>query len=392
MDGIKTYLKNISIENFLSLHNVILPLKPLTVLVGPNASGKSNILNALVLLMNMMETEDPPPSHIIKDRIWAGGAETVKIGIEADIHGNRVSYCIELKPDERQRIAHENLKVNDIEVISVKDGKGRVRDENDSNPVDYKSNKIALKSAGDYGNKPITNNIREFIRNWSFYDIDPLQIRNWKNIIQLGSFIGGPTITERLDSKGVNLCGLLSDWYENAKDQFQSVNNVLSKGFKANIKLDAEEKDKEEGYELVLLEGDLNSIPMEKGSDGTLRLIAYQALKNQADLPSLIAIEEPEQNFHPAWLKILNNILIQLSKKTQVIITTHSSQLLDTFSADDLNNNLNVLLLRNVPGIGTEVISLDEIQQKRESLKSWIKEFGIGSAIFDSELLQDLEV
>ena len=50
----KVFLEKIHIKNFLSLRDVGLPLKPLTVLVGPNASGKSNILNALGLLNRMM--------------------------------------------------------------------------------------------------------------------------------------------------------------------------------------------------------------------------------------------------------------------------------------------------------------------------------------------------
>ena len=45
----KTFLEKVHIKNFLSLRNVELPLKPLTVLVGPNASGKSNILECLNL-------------------------------------------------------------------------------------------------------------------------------------------------------------------------------------------------------------------------------------------------------------------------------------------------------------------------------------------------------
>ena len=43
----KAFLERVHIKNYLSLRNVTLPLKPLTVLVGPNASGKSNVLGAL---------------------------------------------------------------------------------------------------------------------------------------------------------------------------------------------------------------------------------------------------------------------------------------------------------------------------------------------------------
>ena len=73
-----------------------------------------------------------------------------------------------------------------------------------------------------------------------------------------------------------------------------------------------------------------------------------------------------------------------------MIITTHSSQLLDAFNPDNLSDSLGVLLLRNRPGLGTEVLNLEDIRGKREALDGWIADFGIGSAIFDSELLQDL--
>ncbi|MCG8620752.1 MAG: ATP-binding protein, partial [Proteobacteria bacterium] len=43
----KAFLEKVHIKNYRSLRNVTLPLKPLTVLVGPNASGKSNVLESL---------------------------------------------------------------------------------------------------------------------------------------------------------------------------------------------------------------------------------------------------------------------------------------------------------------------------------------------------------
>ena len=111
---------------------------------------------------------------------------------------------------------------------------------------------------------------------------------------------------------------------------------------------------------------------------------------NQSELPSLISIEEPERNLHPGALTDIASVLEQLAERTQVITTTHSSQLLDNFKSESLSNSLGVLLLRNRPGLGTEVLNLEEIRGKRESLDGWITDFGIGSAIFDSGLLQDL--
>ena len=106
--------------------------------------------------------------------------------------------------------------------------------------------------------------------------------------------------------------------------------------------------------------------------------------------PPFIAIEEPERNLHPGALTDIANVLEQLAESTQVIITTHSSQLLDAFNPENLSDSLGVLLLRNRPGYGTEVINLEDIRGDRAALNGWITDFGIGSAIFDSELLQDL--
>ncbi len=100
--------------------------------------------------------------------------------------------------------------------------------------------------------------------------------------------------------------------------------------------------------------------------------------------------EEPERNLHPGALKNIAYILEKLAERTQVIITTHSSQLLDTFSSKSLSDSLGVLLLRNRPGLGTEVLNIEDIRDKREALAGWIADFGIGSAVFDSGLLQDL--
>ena len=51
----RVFLNNVHIKNFRNLRDVELPLKPLTVIVGPNASGKSNILNALYLTQNIID-------------------------------------------------------------------------------------------------------------------------------------------------------------------------------------------------------------------------------------------------------------------------------------------------------------------------------------------------
>jgi predicted ATPase len=384
----KAYLKRINIDDYLSLHTVSISLRSLTVLVGPNASGKTNILTALSLINQMVESEELPPMRIIRDRIWAGGASHMKFKLEAQIEDKKVVYEVALQPNKDQKVKNEKLTIGKINVINVSDGKGSVKDEDNKNITTYHSKRLALISAGDYGNKPITESFNTFVGNWKFYDFDPDIIRGEGHGIDILRGIMDIPASENvildLDPKGGSIQHLLLDWYENSKPRFDSVNHAFEKHSKFSIGVSKNNK------KLVFYEGYSNPISLSKVSDGTLRLLAYLVLINQPELPSLVAIEEPERNLHPAWLNIISDILLQLSGKTQVIITTHSSQLLDAFPSEILQSTLGIHLLHNVFGRGTEVITLDQAKKDRKGLQNWIDEFGIGSALFDSEILQDI--
>ena len=383
----KAFLEKVHIKNFLSLRDVELPLKPLTILVGPNASGKSNVLNALNLLNDMMKEEELPPVEFIQNLLWAGEASHITFQVKTKVKETQTVYELKLKAETDNPVVAEELLVNDVNVISVQDGQGKVKDEDGENETPYKSNKLALKSAGDYGDKPTTRALTEFIREWKFYDFRPNLIREHFKVLPLSLLLSGELgKSPKLDDDGSILSALLSDWYEDTPDRFQSVSGSLA--VSTNLRLDQCEIAGDS--QLCLSEGYDKPIPLERASDGTLRLVAYYVLLNEPELPPLIAIEEPERNLHPGALTDITNVLEQISEHSQVIITTHSSQLLDAFNPENLSDSLGVLLLRNIPGQGTEVINLENIRGDRVALDGWIQDFGIGSAIFDSGLLQDL--
>lgn len=385
------FLEEIHIRNFLSLRDVILPLKRLTVLVGPNASGKSNVLRSLALLKKMMYTESPPPSDFIRDTIWAGRADRIGFRLQVETDGTMVDYRLDLdaKARDRNQVAIEELTIDKVRVIAVRNGEGEVRDEDGENPTNYRPGKpkLSLKSAGDYGNKPITTAFTDFIREWEFYNFRPDVMRGEKG---LSIIIGKPGEPDSLaslpdlDSSGSSLKDILTYWSENDKTRFESVSQAIEDYMKRRIEYHTQNGD----TGLYLWEG--YPIPLGRASDGTMFLLAYQVLLNHPEISPLIAIEEPERNLHPGALKEIAGMLGELSERCQVIITTHSSQLLDAFDPESLSGNLGVLLLQNIPGQGTNVINLEDALRDRKALDGWITDFGIGSAIFDSELLQDL--
>ena len=64
-------------------------------------------------------------------------------------------------------------------------------------------------------------------------------------------------------------------------------------------------------------------------SDGTLRALGLLTAVYQSSAPSLIAIEEPEATIHPGALGAILDILRAATQKMQVVVTTHSPELLD---------------------------------------------------------------
>ena len=386
----KTFLKEIHIKNLMSLRDVTLPLKPLTIFVGPNASGKSNTVKALYRLHKMMVDEKLSSDEFNRDTLWKTEVPKISFHLHTKVEENSTLYHLEVKLEPDLSFRAEQLSVNDVNVISIQDGQGTVRDENGENGTPYNSDELALRSAGNYGNKPITRALAEFMKAWEFYDFSPDLIRS---SLTRSILLAEKEIREfpKLDSYGLKLPEVLCNWEKNFPERFESVSDSLVSS--TNRHIDSfpviEENQLFPGNQLFLLEGYREPIPLHSASDGILRLIAYYTLLNEPELPPLIAIEEPERNFHPGALADIANVLEQIAQYSQVIITTHSSQLLGAFNPESLGDSLGVLLLRNRPGFGTEVLNLEDYRGKRKALDGWIADFGIGSAVFDSGLLPD---
>jgi predicted ATPase len=71
-------------------------------------------------------------------------------------------------------------------------------------------------------------------------------------------------------------------------------------------------------------------------SDGTLRAFSVLLAMLQPARPALLVIEEPEIAIHLGALRTLVDILQQQSAECQVLITTHSADIIDTLDIDDL--------------------------------------------------------
>ena len=102
-------------------------------------------------------------------------------------------------------------------------------------------------------------------------------------------------------------------------------------------------------------------------SDGTLRFIALATLLLQPPqtMPSIIVIDEPELGLHPKAISILAGLIKKASAKAQVILATQSPNLLDEFDAD------NVVVIERDEQRRTSIFK----QLDSEQLKEWVEEY-----------------
>lgn len=71
-------------------------------------------------------------------------------------------------------------------------------------------------------------------------------------------------------------------------------------------------------------------------SDGTLRVAAILTALFQEPAPSLLGFEEPELAVHPGAIPVLFDFFKEATTRSQILLTTHSPDLLDLLSIDDI--------------------------------------------------------
>lgn len=102
-------------------------------------------------------------------------------------------------------------------------------------------------------------------------------------------------------------------------------------------------------------------------SDGTLRFMALATLLLQPPktMPSLIVIDEPELGLHPKAISLLAGLIKKASENAQIVLATQSPNLLDEFDADK------VVVIERDEQQRTSVFK----QLNSEQLKEWMEEY-----------------
>ncbi len=384
----KRFIHSLQLQNFLSYssENEAVELKPLNVLIGPNASGKSNFIEAIGLLQ-ALPTDMPAPIRRgggISDFLWKGAKDPIA-RIEAILDSAKSTMPLRYKLGltvvrDRLELVDEVIEDEHKRVDSVKDVYFYYRYLN-GNPVLNFSHNISV------GNKPTISH-RNLRREDLIPDQSVLSQRKDPDLYPELAYLSdqfskiglyrewniGRDSEARMPQKtdlpehplledGSNLGLILSSL------QHQLGSRKIIERLKKFYDLAEELTIKISGGTVQIFireEGLIQPIPATRLSDGTLRYLFLLALLCDPNPPPLLCIEEPEIGFHPDILPIIAEMLVEASHRTQLIITTHSDALVSGIPPESV-------LVCSRDQRGSHLHRLDSNQ-----LETWLENYSLG--------------
>lgn len=357
-------LQEIDIEGFKSYRRATLPLAPLTVLVGANASGKSNAIEALRLLSWIAQGNR---LNAIRYAVYEGdqavrgtvanlgrhGERRFGFGCRtAETEWDRFHIALELGDDDDLHIADERIegrasKVPLYQVVGRSEGAGsdlRVAYNNFARGGhkpqltcnDHMAVFQQLQSSARFesGHRTAQTTIPEICGRYGdwlaamlFLDPQPAAMRRY-------SFKS----EHRLLGDGSNLSGVLFNLCADTEDR----ENVLAfiRSLPEQDINDIKFVETPRGEVMVVLEETFGGLQYEFDatllSDGTLRVLSIAAALLSAPSGSLVVIEEIDNGVHPGRAGILLEGISRIAKarRLRVLLSSHNPALLDALPDD----------------------------------------------------------
>jgi len=367
-------LKRLQSQRFKNLlMNEGIRLDNLNIFIGPNCSGKSNLISILKFLKdcvvansedeqggkyenaisqlggtNILDKNIKTPSDV-SFNFHFSETDTISKGLNLDIQlfigarDSKITIKKEVLSDAilNQSTPYYYYKYHDREV-----GKGVVSyyDNASKNSSHFEhvknipNNSLGLnlthtlleESENPPERTPIYKVARELIdtiSHWHFYnsnDMNLYKIRTSEPKMGPGDMY--------LSKSGHNLARIIENLIQEDLDYEESLNKAM----RAILPTTRRVRPVRTGLMSLNLqwffEGYSECYYLNEMSDGAVRMLCWAAILLSPKLPSLLVIDEPESGLHVSWMPILAEWVKIASQKTQIIICTHSADLLDYFT------------------------------------------------------------
>jgi predicted ATPase len=397
------FLKSIRPVNLLSFgpNTEEIELSPLNILIGPNGCGKSNLIEIIRLLYFLPEKE---PWAVVLDTggvsewIWKGGkgksfrsSLDAKISLgslpESHVLGTPLSldfeYSIQLVEFQSSfRVIGEIVRTvppadggpSRYSWIESNGTQGEVH-LRDAGPTDkpvfvaLNPDKSVLSQVSSLpGQMPdIFFPLQELYEIGQFFDSLDFH-QDWEFGVDQSARdprpVGQPVA--RLEENAYNLAQMLAyyrDYHPSIYDRVQELMKQFYEPLKGlDIRLIGTH------LQVAIQEEGGYSTPAYRLSDGTLRWLALVTILLNPSPAPVTCIDEPELGLHPDIIPTLADLLRDASTRTQLILTTHSRDLVECFSDDPGS----VCVCEKIDG-STVIRRLDQ-----ERVKVWLKDYSLG--------------
>jgi len=333
-------IRRLTLKNILSFKETSVTLGPLNVLIGPNAVGKSNLIEAISLLQahNGLEGQILRGGGV-RQWLWLGGQERAHIAeIECELSLARgrqfgpVVYDLQFSDSGGFSIRHEYLAKAppDAEFFFKRS----------SSRVEFGSQVQTLPNGVQSAEVPSNRSILAQFK--SPLDPTPIteageslaQIRIFREFrtgagsqARLGVSTGAPN--DSLSDSADNLALLLHQLdFLGAHDRVREYLKRFCDRFE-DVKVDVGESLARPFLREAGLSDLLSGIRI---SDGTLKFLCLLAVLFHPKPAPLVCIEEPELGLHPDALRLVAEVLVEASERVQLIVTTHSEALVDALT------------------------------------------------------------
>ncbi len=380
-------IKSIEIEGFRSLRHIRLELRPLNVLIGPNQSGKTNILDALDFLAEAVQGKLSPALYHsrggLANLLWAGkGAKHVRYRIEFDPGAVTYGFTIEqqsqghLIAEEYARHAPEQGQKHPFNWLSAKRGSGFIHNILSQKDEEFtlewhEVQELAIAQFRDPSAYRVLRRIRGELSSIRIYPGFDARAR-WtfedpKDVPQIRQpqFVENAAVLAPLGENLVNVLYTLSqdedlwaEFKEKVRIGFPDFENLVfppdaGAGRIALAWIDRRFPKKRFTAEVL--------------SAGTLSFLAWAAVLVSPESQDLIGIDEPEAHLHPELLYRVVGMMEQAAPTRQLIVTTQSDLLLSYLSQPS-----DVILVEN----GEQGTTLT--RPPEDDLREWLKNYSLG--------------
>jgi len=380
------FIKRLILKKILSFNDSSIELGPLNVLIGPNAVGKSNLIEVIGLLQ-------AAPASIasailrgggVRQWLWlgdGGASPTATIHCQLNLsHGRQsgpVTYELQFADSNGFSILGEQVTDAGTNGAASK------------TYLDRSFNQVKLGQDGSQQAPPWGIAPRDSVLSAYKSPADPTPVtdvgnhfakmriyREFRTGIGSGARAGIPTTVPKdaLEDGGDNLALVLHELdflgvHERIREylgrfceRFEDVKVNLGDGVMRPYLREA---------------GLAEMVSAVRMSDGTLKFLSILAALFHPKPPPLMCIEEPEVGLHPDALQLVAEALLEASQSMQLIVTTHSDALIDSLTGRPDA----VLVCERDFDNGTQMKRLS-----KEDLEVWLKRYTLGQLWLKGEI------